>query len=140
MESSAQKPTFFQNVKKYFKRLLVVLVLSVFAFFTFIYYVPYSEGFRSGELIKISRKGVFFKTWEGEMSQGISGAQIFSFTVANKEKQVIEDLEKHQGKYVKLTYVERYRAFSWWGDTRYFVTAVEEEDSPFLRPKQNSEE
>jgi len=39
-----------------------------------------------------------------------------------------------------LTYVERYRAFSWWGDTRYFVTAVEEEDSPFLRPKQNSEE
>ncbi|GGD14608.1 6-phosphogluconate dehydrogenase [Flavobacterium orientale] len=140
METSPNKTTFAQKVAKYFKRFLFFLILAVFAFFTVIYYVPYSEGFRSGELIKISRKGVVFKTWEGEMSQGISGAQIFKFSIANKEKQVVADLEKYQGKYVKLTYVERYRAFSWWGDTRYFVTHVEEEDSPFVRPKQNSEQ
>ena len=49
--------------------------------YAFIYYVPYSEGVRSGELIKISNKGVGIKTWEGEISQGISGAQIFKFSV-----------------------------------------------------------
>ncbi len=53
------------------------------------YYIPYSEGVRSGELIKISNKGFFTKTWEGEISQGISGAQIFSFSVEDQEKQVI---------------------------------------------------
>jgi hypothetical protein len=40
--------------------------------------LPYSEGVRSGQLIKFSSKESF-KTWEGEISQGISGAQIFSF-------------------------------------------------------------
>ena len=135
MESSASKPTFSQRVKKYFYRFLLLFVLAFFGFFTFIYFVPYSEGQRSGELIKISRKGVVFKTWEGEMSQGISGAQIFSFSLGSKEKELVQKMEQLQGKYVKLTYVEKYRAFAWWGDTRYFVTAVEEEDSPYVKTK-----
>ncbi|WP_112086331.1 6-phosphogluconate dehydrogenase [Flavobacterium lacus] len=122
-------------MKKYFVRFLVFLVLCFFGYFAFIYYVPYSEGVRSGELIKFSKKGVTFKTWEGEMSQGISGAQIFQFTVPAKEKEVISTMENLQGRYVKLTYIERYRTFVWWGDTRYFVTAVEEEQSPFVNPK-----
>lgn len=135
MESAASKPTFFQKVKKYFYRTLVLFVLAFFGYFSFIYFVPYSEGQRSGELIKISRKGVVFKTWEGEMSQGISGAQIFSFSIGTKDKELIDKMEQLQGKYVKLDYVERYRAFSWWGDTRYFVTGVEEEDSPYVKTK-----
>ncbi|PKP17178.1 MAG: 6-phosphogluconate dehydrogenase [Bacteroidetes bacterium HGW-Bacteroidetes-23] len=122
-------------MKKYFIRFIVLFIVAFFGYFAFIYYVPYSEGVRSGELIKFSKKGVTFKTWEGEMSQGISGAQIFQFTVPAKEKEVITKMENLQGRYVKLTYVERYRTFSWWGDTRYFVTAVEEEQSPFINPK-----
>ncbi|MEO7977455.1 6-phosphogluconate dehydrogenase [Flavobacterium sp.] len=106
-----------------------VLILSIY--FAYIYYVPYSQGFRSGELIKLSYKGVALKTWEGELSQGISGAQIFSFSVLDSDKKVIEDLNALQGQYVKLTYVERYKTFSWWGDTRFFVIDVEKEPSPF---------
>jgi len=135
MEKNEVKETFGQKMKKYFVRFLVFLVLCFFGYFAFMYYVPYAEGVRSGELIKFSKKGVTFKTWEGEMSQGISGAQIFQFTVPAKEKEVISTMENLQGRYVKLTYIERYRTFVWWGDTRYFVTAVEEEQSPFVNPK-----
>ncbi|RTY87263.1 6-phosphogluconate dehydrogenase [Flavobacterium sp. GT3R68] len=108
----------------------VALLLLLLCYYAFLYYVPYSEGVRSGELIKISNKGMVYKTWEGEVSQGISGAQIFAFSVLDKDKKVIEDLKNFQGQYVKVTYIERYRTFSWWGDTKYFVTNVEKEQSP----------
>lgn len=135
-----QNKTFTQKLKGFFLKILIRLVLAFAGFFAFIYFVPYSEGTRSGELIKFSRKGVVFKTWEGELSQGISGAQIFHFSVSRSDKTLIADLERYQGKYVKLNYRERYKAISWWGDTVYFITGVEEEDSPFLRPKQINEE
>jgi uncharacterized protein YxeA len=109
---------------------VTIIILAFASYFTFVYYVPYSEGVRSGELIKISHKGVVFKTWEGELSQGISGAQIFKFSVSGKKKDVIEKLKEYQGDYVKLDYEERYATFSWWGDTKYFITGVKLEKSP----------
>ena len=114
--------------------LYVVLFLGIFTaiYFVFLYNATYSEGLRSGELIKFSNKGVVFKTWEGELSQGLSGNKIFSFSVLDNDTQVIEDLKKLQGQYVKATYVERYRTFPWWGETRYFVTKIEKEKSPIF--------
>lgn len=106
------------------------IVLFIAGYFTFVYYVPYSEGVRSGELIKISHKGYIIKTWEGEISQGISGAQIFQFSVMDNQPEVIEKLKDLQGQYVKVNYIERYRTFYWWGDTRYFITNVIPEKSP----------
>jgi len=117
-------------MKKVLFKILAVIILIAIAWFAFINYVPYSEGTRSGELIKISNRGMFFKTWEGEISQGISGAQIFSFSVLGKEKKVIEDLKEFQGNYVKVTYIERYTSFVFWGDTKYFITDVQKEKSP----------
>lgn len=117
-------------MRKYLLFGLAALLLMFVGYFAFVYYVPYSEGVRAGELIKVSKKGVVMKTWEGEISQGISGAQIFSFSVLDKEQQVIADLQTFQGKYVKVTYVERYKTFPWWGDTNYFVTDVQLENSP----------
>lgn len=110
--------------------LISVLLLGIAAYFAFIYYVPFSEGYRSGELIKFSRKGVVVKTWEGEISQGISGAQIFEFSVEDSQKEVIEKLKDFQGQYVKVTYKERYSTFFWLGDTKYFIIDVEQEKSP----------
>ncbi|MBM1107584.1 6-phosphogluconate dehydrogenase [Aurantibacter crassamenti] len=109
---------------------LTFLLIAIAAFYAFIYFVPYSQGYRSGELIKFSSRGVLTKTWEGEISQGISGAQIFSFSVLDKEKEVIQKLKDYQGKYVKVTYVERYATFFWLGDSNYFITEVVEEKSP----------
>ncbi|WP_299708607.1 6-phosphogluconate dehydrogenase [uncultured Tenacibaculum sp.] len=116
------------------KKILFKILLSIFliatAYYTFIYFVPYSEGVRSGELIKFSRKGLAIKTWEGEISQGISGAQIFKFSVEDKHKDVIQKLKDYQGRYVKLTYKELFGKFFWLGDTKYFILDVEEENSP----------
>jgi hypothetical protein len=119
------------------KKVLGIIILGALlvlgAYYTFIYFVPYSEGVRTGELIKISRKGVLAKTWEGEISQGISGAQIFAFSVLDKDQEVIEKLKEYQGEYVRLTYIERYATFFWLGDTRYFIEDVEQDSSPHFR-------
>ncbi|MEL6485192.1 MAG: 6-phosphogluconate dehydrogenase [Bacteroidota bacterium] len=120
-------------MKKYIFLFIAIILLGVSGYFAFVYYVPFSEGYRSGELIKFSRKGVLVKTWEGEISQGISGAQIFQFSVHDNKKEVIEKLKEYQGQYVKVTYQERYTTFFWWGDTKYFITEVVQETSPHFR-------
>ncbi len=117
-------------MKKLLGFVLGGIVLLAILYYSFIYFVPYSEGTRAGELIKFSRKGVLSKTWEGQISQGISGAQIFDFSVMDGEDEVIQKLKDYQGNYVKLTYVERYATFIFWGDTKYFVTDVTKENSP----------
>lgn len=118
-------------MKKIIGILIAVIILTVVGYFTFLYNATYSEGVRSGHLIKFSHKGMIFKTWEGEISQGLSGSQIFAFSVLDNNKEVITDLENLEGKYVKLNYVERYKTFPWWGDTKYFIIEVKEESSPF---------
>jgi len=112
-------------MKKVLFSFILLFLLFFAGYFIFIYYVPYSEGYRAGELIKISNKGVIFKTWEGEISQGVSEAQIFKFSVEDNQIEVIDDLKKMQGNQVKLTYKERYATFPWMGDTKYFVTKVQ---------------
>ena len=76
------------------KKILFIILGSILVLYllyiAFVYYVTYSEGTRAGELIKFSHRGVVIKTWEGEISQGISGAQIFSFSVLDQDEEVIE--------------------------------------------------
>jgi len=117
-------------MKKVLGIIIGSIVVLALAFYAFVYFVTYSEGTRAGELIKFSHKGVMVKTWEGQISQGISGAQIFDFSVLDKNDDVIQKLKDYQGSYVKLNYVERYTTFFFWGDTKYFVTDVEQENSP----------
>ena len=62
--------------------LLTVLVAGVAGYY--LYTANYSEGSRSGRLIKISKKGVLFKTWEGQLDVGgISGGGVTG-DVANR--------------------------------------------------------
>ena len=115
-------------MKKFFLRILGIIIALSIAAVAFIYFASYSDGIRAGRLVKFSHKGVIVKTWEGEISQGVSDAQIFVFSVEDDEKQVISDLKKFQGKYVKLHYFERFGKLFWLGDTKYFVTKVEEDN------------
>lgn len=119
--------------KKTVLKIVLILAVMVAGVFVFLYYATYSEGVRSGELIKFSRKGVLMKTWEGEVSQGISGAQIFSFSVLDRDQEVIQDLKDAEGKYVKLDYEERFATFPWWGDSKYFITRVQVTQSPHVQ-------
>jgi hypothetical protein len=55
------------------------------------------------QLIKFSYKGGFKPS---ELSQGISGAQIFEFSKIDKRKSDFR-LERIEGQYAKLSYIER---------------------------------
>lgn len=112
-------------MKKFLFGTLGVIILSSLIYFLFVYFATYSNGYRAGELVKFTHKGFIVKTWEGEISQGVSEAQIFKFSVEDGEKELIQQLGDLQGNQVKLTYKERYKTFFWLGDTKYFVTAVE---------------
>lgn len=99
----------------------------------FLYSANYSEGSRSGRLIKISKKGVLFKTWEGQLDVGgISGGgptgeitSLWEFTVPGDAAEVLEKLDRNAGRKVKIYYEEKYFQFFWRGDTKYFATRVE---------------
>ena len=103
-----------------------ISILIVFVvYIAFIYFVTFSEGYRAGELIKISKRGLLFKTWEGRLSQGVSEEQQFNFSVQKSDKEVLDQLKEFQGKKVRVTYIERFGTFFWLGDTKYYVKKVE---------------
>jgi hypothetical protein len=92
----------------------------------------YSEGNRAGILIKFSKKGNLFKTYEGEINQiGLSQVpqgglmnNIWDFSV--KDAAVADQLNHLEGKSVSLHYREIKHAFVWQGETNYFVDNVTE--------------
>lgn len=114
---------------------ILAIVLATSAYIAALYYATFSEGIRTGELIKFSHKGYVFKTWEGELSQGLSGSQKFAFSVMDNEPELIEQMKQNQGKFVKIEYIERYGTFSWWGETNYYITKVTPEKSPYFNVK-----
>ena len=111
-------------MKKFLIIFISALIIGFGAFYAFVYFFSFSEGDRAGKLVKISKKGVLFKTYEGIISQGVAGEQTFLFSVLDNQEESIEMLKSYQGQHVKLHYKERFRTFAWWGDTRYFVTDV----------------
>ena len=112
-------------MKKFLRISLLTIALVGVVYYLFIYYATYSDGYRSGELIKISKRGVLFKTWEGKISQGVAEEQHFEFSVETKNDDVIDLLKELQGQQVNLTYKERFGTFPWMGDTKYYVLKVE---------------
>lgn len=99
----------------------------------FVYSANYSEGSRSGRLIKISKKGVIFKTWEGELDVGgiSSGGptgeitSLWEFTVPGESAELLDNLDQFSGRKIKIYYEEKYFQFFWRGDTKYFANRVE---------------
>ncbi len=105
------------------KLLLIITLLSLVS-------CSYSDGQRSGHVVKLSRKGYIFKTYEGELAtlaKGISGTMINnSFVFSVKDKGMAEQIQKamDSGKSVSLTYEQEFFAFPWEGNTTYFITKV----------------
>lgn len=114
---------------------ILAIVVASSAYIAGLYYTSFSDGIRTGELIKFSHKGYVFKTWEGELSQGLSGSQKFAFSVMDNQPEVIQKLKDNQGKFVRIEYIERYGTFYWWGDTNYYITKVTPEKSPYFNVK-----
>jgi hypothetical protein len=113
---------------------LVVIGIGIFCFFAF---GTYSKGEKAGTLVKLSEKGIIFKTWEGELNtfmvvsdQAAASAAVtnlFNFSVLASDKEVIETIQTaiHSGHRITLYYKEKYFQFPWNGDTKYFVYKAE---------------
>jgi hypothetical protein len=123
----------WKTIKRILISIILVAVLIAGGATWFLYTASYSEGTRSGRLIKLSRKGFIFKTWEGQLDVGglQSGAagegltSLWDFSVDSGQVMVLSELEKSSGRNVKLHYEERYYRFFWKGDTRHFIVRVE---------------
>jgi len=96
--------------------------------------LSFSEGYRAGTVMKMSKKGLMFKTYEGQLntgggfgSDGDVTSSIWNFSVAPGDKEVIKDIERavDNGNRVKLHYEEKFFTWKFRGDTKYFITSVE---------------
>ena len=124
-----------QSFKSKFKSFILKVVLGVIVLCLLSIWAcswTFSEGTRAGQLIKISKKGVVFKTNEGELnmgglrvgstSDGLEG-NLWQFSILDED--VLNQLKASEGKRVKLSYKQRYKSMFWQGDTDYFIVAVE---------------
>ena len=87
----------------------------------------YSSGNRAGYIQKFSRKGWVCKTWEGELAMvNVPGAMQERFEFSVRSDSIAHEITKRMGSRVSLTY-EEHRGIpnSCFGDTHYFVTAVQ---------------
>ena len=99
--------------------------------------MDYSNGSRTGTVVKISRKGFKgFKTWEGQLALGgatrqgpSAGTNLWDFSIDSlmddaKEEELVGKLKgaMDEGTPVVVDYDEKYFQFDVRGDTKYFVT------------------
>jgi hypothetical protein len=125
---------------KIVKRIILIVILIGLSLMVYFYFGTYSEGIRSGVVIKGSKKGIIFKTYEGQLNLLTFGAsknqnliaETFDFSVPTSDEAVIKDLEAVSltGERVSLHYVEKFVTFPWRGDTKYLVVKVERQPTP----------
>jgi hypothetical protein len=123
-----------EKLKKLGVKALLAILVILLAVFAFLNYANFSSGYRAGVPIKVSHKGVLFKTWEGQLNVGgltssPEGAipSTWEFSIYGHNEEVREKIETaiSGGKRVKLYYHEKYVTFFWKGDTKYFVYRVD---------------
>ncbi|MEQ8239934.1 MAG: hypothetical protein RIA69_12015 [Cyclobacteriaceae bacterium] len=121
-------------MKKILFRVVAVIAALLVVTFFILNTANFSSGYRAGVPIKVSHKGILFKTWEGQLNIGglTNSGQgaiptTWEFSIESDKEQVREDIEDaiKSGKRVKLNYEEKYIKFFWKGDTNYFVNDVE---------------
>ncbi len=111
------------------RALLILLGVAVIAGLGYLWVCTwtYSDGARSGYLMKVSYKGVVFKTFEGQlnMAQAQYGAPPLTWEFSAKDRAVYDELLRLEGKQVRLHYREPYKVLPWQGKTGYIVDKVE---------------
>ncbi|HLC78628.1 MAG TPA: hypothetical protein VJH92_05890 [Candidatus Nanoarchaeia archaeon] len=96
------------------------------------FYIPYSEGERVGTIVKLSNKGLIWKTWEGEMvvRRGyISYGDFWRFSIDNNDPQkdeLVSDVWDafNNGYTVQISYEQKAGIHVWRGKTAYLIKEV----------------
>lgn len=133
-------------MKKFVARFLIIAGVIIVAFLLFVNYATYSEGTRAGQVIKVSKKGIVFKTWEGQLNMQSFGAvksdnslaEVFTFSVKKGNDEVYNMLEAVAltGERVNLHYEEKFATLPWMGDSKFFIVKIDR--LPDAEPKNDS--
>ncbi len=125
------------------KRNVLLTTVGLFALLFLMPVLPYvgglagfhfevSEGDRVGQIVKLSYKGLGWKTWEGTLAVTQSGAYIdvwdFSVDPTNpKEKELVSKIRQaySTGALVRVHYTQRLLPLYWRGKTPYFAAEIE---------------
>ena len=119
-----------ENIKRKARKLLYFLLLFsgiALAVYFLVCNFTYSEGTRIGYVMKISYKGILFKTYEGTLNLSTRedlGIKTWDFSA--KSKDTYEALGDSEGKRVKLYYKQKIKVMPWQGKTPYLVYQVEQ--------------
>lgn len=126
---------------------LIIFLALLLGLLYYISFGSYSEGRRAGFVLKLSKKGYVFKTYEGELrigglydGEGTMNATEWAFSVASNNQEAIKKLEEAiaTGQRASLTYEEKFFVLPWNGDTKFFITDVEVlRSGPGIMPYQN---
>lgn len=105
---------------------VVTLVALVALYFSAALNWSYSTGERAGWVQKLSKKGWFCKTWEGELALvSMPGAMPEKFFFTIPDDEVAARVTRAMGKRVSLHYEEKVGLpTSCFGETRHFVTSM----------------
>lgn len=130
---------FGTRVKRTGGRILKIILISFLLIgagvFSFLYWGVFEEGTMAGKVLRISEKGMVFKTYEGKINLETFGAlkgtspiaESFDFSIEQNQQELIKKLQEValSGERVNLHYVKRHARFFWRGDTKYFATGVD---------------
>jgi hypothetical protein len=139
-----EKETFGTKAKRVTKRVVWGIIIILVLALAYLYWGVFERGFMSGRIIRISEKGILFKTFEGKINLGTFGAmkgtspiaESFDFSVESGDDELIAQLQAAalSGENVNLHFVKRYVAVPWRGDTRYFAVKIERSNGTPLPP------
>jgi hypothetical protein len=120
---------------KWKKRVFITFLVLILMWIAFVFIcgISYSTGTRTGVVIKLSKKGVLFKTYEGELNLGgisegdgtIMPTRLWNFSVDKSNTMVYEAITQSEGKHVRLYYKEVLKNFFWQSETPYLIEKVE---------------
>jgi hypothetical protein len=126
-----------RTTRKIVKRFLIIALVVGLGVLAFLYWGVYESGVMAGKVLRITEKGILFKTYEGKLNLESFGAlkgaspiaETFDFSVTTDQTEVIGQLQEValSGERVNLHFVKRYVRFPWRGDTKYFIEKVERE-------------
>lgn len=139
MESESFVKKTARTTMKIIKRIFIITLILAIGFMAFMYWGVYERGVMAGKVLRVTEKGMVFKTHEGKLNLESFGAlkgaspiaETFDFSVESNQTEVIEQLQEVSlsGERVNLHFVKRYMKFPWRGDTAYFIEKVEREKS-----------
>jgi hypothetical protein len=135
MENESFGQRFAKTTKKIVRRIIIFALIVGVAILSFLYWGVYETGIMAGKVLRVTQKGIIFKTYEGKLNLETFGAlkgaspiaESFDFSVESDQKEIIKELEQValSGERVNLHFIKRYSTFAWRGDTKYFIEKVE---------------